>query len=340
MAQKTQNQSTKNTAKQTAGSTQTYLNIAEIKDGVVVLKDGSIRSVLMTSAINFALKSGGEQDAIIYGYQRFLNSLTFPVQILVQSRRLDLDLYIDRLNKRAEEVEMELIKLQILEYAEFIKRLISVTNIMDKRFYVVVPFFPEGTQQLKGISKFFATSAVKKGQEQQANDAFERNKVQLMQRVESIASALGAMGLRAVNLNSEELVELFYSIYNPSTSTKQRLLNVDELTAASIERDYHDTPIAQFGSVSTEPAGSSTPEEPVEPEIPATPTVTGLEFQSTPAPEETPVEAVTPNVETASSEPATATAPTPAPVEPPVPQATTETTPPPVAQTASGGPNG
>lgn len=224
-------------AKAAAASTQAYLNISEFKDGVIVLKDGSLRAVLMTSAINFALKSGGEQDSIIYGYQRFLNSLTFPVQILIQSRQLDLEYYIDKLAKRAETQEVELIKLQILEYSEFIKRLISVTNIMDKRFFLVVPFYPQGTEQLKGFSKLFSTSDTKKLEQKQREDDFVKGKVQLLQRVEAVASGLGSLGLRAVTLNSEELVELFYSIYNPSTSSKQRLLNVDELTAATIQRE-------------------------------------------------------------------------------------------------------
>lgn len=226
----------KEAARNAASSTQAYLNIAEFKDGTIVLKDGSLRAVLMTSAINFALKSGSEQDAIIYGYQRFLNSLTFPVQILIQSRQLDLAYYIEKLNKRADEQDIELIKLQILEYSEFIKRLISVTNIMDKRFYIVVPFHPEGTEQLKGMGKLFATSGAQKQQQVKSEEQFARSRVQLFQRVESIAGGLGAMGLRAATLNSEELAELFYSIYNPSTATKERLVNIDELTAPAINR--------------------------------------------------------------------------------------------------------
>lgn len=238
---------------QAASSTQAYLNIAEIKDGVIVLKDGSLRAVMMTSAINFALKSGSEQDALIFAYQRFLNSLTFPVQILVQSRRLDLDYYIEKLSKKAAEQDIELVKLQILEYTEFIKRLIAVTNIMDKRFYVIVPFYPVGVQASKGLfSKLFATSATKDEVVKKADEKFEESKVQLMQRVESIAGSLGAIGLRAVTLNSEELVELFYSIYNPGTATKQRLANIDELTAASIRS--HASGLAPSASTASAPA--------------------------------------------------------------------------------------
>lgn len=271
---KTKTKEAKQVAKQAAGSTQAYLNISEIKDGVIVLKDGSLRQVLMTSSLNFALKSAAEQDGIIYAYQRFLNSLTHPVQILVQSRRLDLDYYLDKLSKRADEQPIELVKLQILEYTEFIKRLITVTNIMDKRFYVVVPFYPTATQQIKGVSKLFATTGSGKKQSAQSEEDFAKNKVQLKQRVESVASGLGGLGLRAVTLNSEELVELFYSVYNPSTSSKERLINVDELTSPSIERggsdvlpDMADTAPAPTNPVTdtTASAPDTTDSQPTEP---------------------------------------------------------------------------
>ncbi len=220
--------------KQEAASTQAYLNLSEIKDGVIVLKDGSLRAVLMTSAVNFALKSSDEQEAMIYAYQRFLNSLNFPIQILIHSRRLDLDYYLDKLKKRAENQQVELVKLQTLEYGEFISRLISVTNIMDKRFYVVVPYFPPATEPVKGLSKLFATKSQPSGDQAKREASFQSYRGQLLQRVESVASGLGGLGVRAAQLNSEELVELFYSVYNPQTATKQRLINIDELTSATV----------------------------------------------------------------------------------------------------------
>lgn len=287
-------------AKKQAGSTQAYLNISEIKDGVIILKDGSMRQVLMTSSLNFALKSNTEQDGIIFAYQRFLNSLTFPVQILIQSRRLDLDYYLDKLTKRADTQEVELVKLQILEYTEFIRRLISVTNIMDKRFFVVVPFYPTGTEPVKGIAKLLG-GGNKQAAAKKVEEDFEKNKVQLRQRVESVAAGLGGLGLRAVTLNSEELVELFYSIYNPGTSTKERLLNVDELTAASIEKeggvppevladqDVTPQPVAPAEPTPTpaaEPVPTAAPTQAPAPEpAAAPPTPTPQPAQATPAPE-------------------------------------------------------
>lgn len=256
------------TDKKAAASTQAYLNIQEIKDGVVVLKDGSLHVALMASALNFALKSASEQDAIIYAYQRFLNSLTFPVQILVQSRRIDLDYYLEKLRKRADEQKVELVSTQIFEYTEFIKRLISVTNIMDKRFFVIVPFFPAATQQLSSFAKLFSTKNAKKTSGKETEESFKKNKVQLMQRVEAIASALGSIGLRAVALNSEELVELFYNVYNPSTSTKQRPVNVDQLTSATIRRTGSET----TGSDMAAPASSSYTPATDEPPITGEPT--------------------------------------------------------------------
>lgn len=231
--------------KKEAASTQAYLNISEIKDGVVVLKDGSLRVVLMTSAVNFALKSGEEQDAMIYAYQRFVNSLNHPIQILIHSRRLDLDYYLDKLGKRAESQSIELVKLQTLEYAEFIKRLISVTNIMDKRFYVVVPFYPPGVEQVKGIKSFFATKPNAAAETAKRETAFQNYRGQLLQRAEAVASGLGAIGVRAAQLNSEELVELFYSVYNPQTATKQKLVNVDDLTAATVSGKPEAAPDVQ-----------------------------------------------------------------------------------------------
>ncbi|MDP9212050.1 MAG: hypothetical protein M3N59_02125 [bacterium] len=247
--------------KQEAASTQAYLNISEIKDGVVVLKDGSLRAVLMTSAVNFALKSSEEQDAMIYAYQRFLNSLNFPIQILIHSRRLDLDYYLDKLKKRADDQQIELVKLQTIEYGEFISRLISVTNIMDKRFYVVVPYFPPATEPAKGLGKLFATNSQPAKEQAQHEATFQNYRSQLLQRTEAVASGLGALGVRAAQLNSEELVELFYSIYNPQTATKQRLVNVDELTAPTVQGPSH-------GQMPTGPAGQ-TPQSnpaPMEPE--------------------------------------------------------------------------
>lgn len=254
--------------KQEAASTQAYLNISEVKDGVIVLKDGSLRVVLMTSAVNFALKSSEEQDAMIYAYQRFVNSLNHPLQILIHSRRLDLDYYLDKLGKRSESQSIELVKLQTLEYAEFIKRLISVTNIMDKRFYVVVPFYPPGTEQVKGIKSLFATKPSEKEQAAKREAAFQNYRGQLLQRAEAVASGLGAIGVRAAQLNSEELVELFYSVYNPQTATKQKLVNIDDLTAATVSGKTDSQPQApadpQVGGPSTQQAAQvqQPPEQP------------------------------------------------------------------------------
>lgn len=263
---KTNQDQVKKTDQQAAASTQAYLHMSEFKDGVLVMKDGSLRAVLLCSSVNFALKSADEQDGIIYSYQRFLNSLTFPIQILVQSRRLDLEYYLEKLSKKADEQQLELVKLQILEYTEFIKRLISVTNIMDKRFLVVVPLFPEGAEAVKGFAKLFSGGG-KKQENKQLEKHFQESKVQLMQRVEAIASGLSGMGLRAATLNSEELVELFYGVYNPSTSTKQRIDNADQATGAIVrfsgerfqapaDQDVEPAPVGQPAPVA--PAAPST----------------------------------------------------------------------------------
>ena len=126
--------------KQQVGSTQDTLKFAEIRNDTVVLKDGNLRQVLLCSSINFALKSEQEQNAIVYAYQNFLNSLNFPIQILMQSKKLDLSNYLKKLSEKANSQTNELLRSQTLDYIDFIKRLINLANIMDKRFYVVVPF--------------------------------------------------------------------------------------------------------------------------------------------------------------------------------------------------------
>ena len=137
-----------------AASTQLYLNIAEIKDDVLVLKNGGLRAILQTSSVNFNLKSEEEQNAIIYSYQSFLNSLDFPIQIVVQSRKLDVDKYIENVRNMAEKHENPLLKQQTLEYAEYVQKLIEYADIMEKNFYVIVPFDPYRAQKLNIFAKF------------------------------------------------------------------------------------------------------------------------------------------------------------------------------------------
>ena len=214
-------------AKNNGLSTLKYVDIKTIKDGVVVLKNGSLRAVLLVSSINFDLKSSDEQIAIIGAYQNFLNSLDFPIQILVSSRKLNIGPYIEMLKEKAREQRNELLKIQIIEYREFIQNLTEVTNIMSKYFYLVVPFAPvenESDGMLGKISHAFHPEENITEHE----ELFETYKNQLWQRVDHIAAALGGTGLHFTTLNTDELIEMYYGMYNPSEFTQTTIGNIEE----------------------------------------------------------------------------------------------------------------
>ncbi len=210
-------------------TTQKYLPISEIKDDTVVLKDGTIRAAILVSSINFALKSEDEQNAIIQSYTQFLNSFEFPVQIVIQSRQLDIDEYLERLEKMEKEQTNELLKMQTREYHKFISELIELADIMSKRFYVIVPYDPIYKKQAKKftdqVRELFAPSRVislKKSQ-------FEKYRTELSKRIDFIISGLSGMGLKAVALDTQSLIELYYNTYNPETYDQQQLVPIDKL---------------------------------------------------------------------------------------------------------------
>ncbi|MEK7125736.1 MAG: hypothetical protein AAB880_02350 [Patescibacteria group bacterium] len=218
--------------KPTAVSTQQYLDIAEIRDDTVVLKDGSLRAVLLVSSINFALKSEDEQNAIIQGYISFLNSLDFPLQIVIQSRRLAISAYLDSLLVKQKEQTNDLLRTQIAEYRDFISELVSLGEIMAKRFYVVVPYAPEGGAKpgfFKQLGAVFSPARVITLSE----SLFTKYRDHLNGRIEKVTANLGSLGLTAVPLNTQSLVELYYNSYNNELAYAQKLpatekLNIEE----------------------------------------------------------------------------------------------------------------
>jgi hypothetical protein len=192
-------------------STQQFLEIDQIREGVLLLKNHSLRGVIMVSSLNFALKSSDEQEAIIYQFQNFLNSLDFSLEIVIQSRLVNITGYLEKLKELEKNQENELLKIQTGEYRNFIKNLVAGGQILSKTFFVVVPFtlieIP-GLQQQKGVFK--------KNQEQtQTEDQFQRAKGQLWQRMEFVTMGLKRCGLQCVPLNTSELIELFWSLYHP-----------------------------------------------------------------------------------------------------------------------------
>ena len=212
----------------TLPSTQEFLPIKEIKDGVIVLKNGTLRTIIMARGSEFELKSEAEQNGIIYSYQGFINSLTFPIQIVIRSKKLDLNTYLDKLQKKEEEQDNELLRSQTADYIEFIKYLLEVSSIMSKEFYVIVPFNPGGIQSIKKSNPLFGGS--KEQNDEEIDKDFENNKVALLERTDLVVEGLQEVGLRVAQLNTEELIELFYSIYNPEEAQNQPIKNLEDLT--------------------------------------------------------------------------------------------------------------
>lgn len=225
-------------AQQKSASTQRFLPIAEIHNDTVVLKNGGLRAVLQTTSINFNLKSEEEQNALIYGYQSFLNSLEFPIQILIRSKKLDIDDYLSHLQEIKEKQENPLLKEQTAEYQEYIEKLVEYADIMEKKFYVVVPVdAPTGTKIGfidRFLSHIFPDDSISKLKTRQKN--FKDLRKKLTQRVNQVEQALMALNIRTKELNSKELIELFYQSYNPITARQEKL---DHLEKTTIE-DYQE----------------------------------------------------------------------------------------------------
>ena len=204
-------------------TTQDFVPIQEIRDGIVILKDGSMRAIILASSLNFALKSGDEQNAIISQFQNFLNSLDFSVQIFVQSKRLDIRPYIALLEERYKEQMTELMKIQTREYIEFIKTFVENSSIMTKGFFIVIPYMPPTmTASRNPVASFF-----KKGGASNvlANEKFEEYRSQLEQRVGVVEQGLVRCGIRVAELGTEEVVELYYKIFNPGETEKPIQIN-------------------------------------------------------------------------------------------------------------------
>ena len=197
-------------------STQAFLNFDEIREGTIILKDRAIRGVMLVSSTNFALKAQEEQDAIVYQFQTFLNSLDFFIQITIQSRKLNITGYIDRLKELEQTQTNDLLRQQTQEYRKFVETLIAGGSILAKNFFVVVPFTlmetTPGANQ-SGPGTFLKTKPKIAGR--LSDEEFNRMKTQLWQRMEFVALGLRRMGLHVAPLNSEELIELLWTWYHP-----------------------------------------------------------------------------------------------------------------------------
>jgi hypothetical protein len=223
-------------------STQNTLQIAEIRDGIVIMSDGSFRSVVMVKSINFDLMSPQEQEAVEYSFQSFLNSLYFPMQIFIRSQKVDLQPYIEKLDKIRTEHDNMLLALLMEDYISYIDQLAQQTNIMDKKFYIVIPYFPHvDVQKALTSSKNFLSGFIDlfntKEQHVVINEAdLEKAKTELRNRVQAVLSGMLQCGVQGLPLDTQELIELYYDTYNPDTATRQQLKNFNNMNADIITK--------------------------------------------------------------------------------------------------------
>ncbi|MBC7546983.1 hypothetical protein H7171_04535 [Candidatus Saccharibacteria bacterium] len=233
-------------------STQNTLAIAEIRDGIVIMSDGSFRSVVMVKSINFDLMSLQEQEAVEYSYQGFLNSLYFPIQIFIRSQRVDLQPYINKLDKIRTEHDNMLLALLMEDYIGYIDNLSQQTNIMDKKFYVVIPYFPvEDMQKAIAQSKNFISGfaglfKTKENHVVISESDLEKAKNELRNRVQAVLNGLLQSGIQGLPLDTQELIELYYDTYNPDTATRQQLKSFDQMTADIVTKGAGNAPQAHL----------------------------------------------------------------------------------------------
>ena len=221
-------------------SSQNTLQISEVREGMVVMNDGSFRAVVACQSINFDLMSDREREGVEYSYQSFLNSLYFPVQILIRSQRVDIGPYLERLVKMRRDQDNMLLSMLMEDYINFVDQLSQEANIMNKSFFVVVPYYPTGDiSSAVNNSKNLFTGFFKP--QQQTNikidrAAYEKAKDEVQNRISAVTSGLFQMGVRSVQLQTKELASLFYNVYNPDTALRQPLVDFEQVTGTYVKK--------------------------------------------------------------------------------------------------------
>lgn len=198
-------------------NTSDFIDIADIRDTLLILKNGSLRSLVEVSSMNFELKSNDEQVAIIQAFQNFINSIDFPLQIVIRSSKLDINPYLKSLGELMDQQPNELLRIQVTEYTRFVGGLTELANIMSKKFYIVIPFYAVEAPKTKAgvldtVKSLFAPSKFIRSL---SDEELENYKVQINQRVDVVMAGIGGLGLESKLLNREELLNLFYTYYNP-----------------------------------------------------------------------------------------------------------------------------
>jgi type IV secretory pathway VirB4 component len=219
--------------KQEAGNSLDLVDVKEIRGDIVILKDNSLRQIVMVGGVNFVLKSETEQNLMVQAYQNFLNAIDFSLQILVHSRKVNIEGYLQSLAKRKEQEESPLLQNQIQEYEAFIRGFVEKNAIMEKTFLVVVPFYPTAgmqgaAQAASGLVSSFGRKGTRNGgggdkKNAEADRIFRENVAQLNQRTGQVVSGILGIGLEATILANEELIELFYNFYNPQTIEREKM---------------------------------------------------------------------------------------------------------------------
>jgi type IV secretory pathway VirB4 component len=221
-------------------STQSTLQLSEVRDSMVIMIDGSFRAVVACKSINFDLMSDREREGVEYSYQNFLNSLNFPVQILVRSERVDIGPYIEKLIATRRSQDNMLLGVLMDDYINFIDALANEANIMEKSFYIVVPYFPAGdvqnlVEQGKGFfGKLFAKP--KNTITHIDNAAYQKAKEEIKHRVDAVMAGLFQIGVQSVQLDTKALGELYYNYYNPDTAVRQPLGDFEDVAATFVKK--------------------------------------------------------------------------------------------------------
>jgi hypothetical protein len=220
---------------QAKAATQRFLPISEIHDDTVIMKNGGLRALLNVQALNFNLKSETEQRGIISGYEQFLNTVTFPVQVVVRSTKMNIDPYITSLRAIGEKQQNELLREQTFAYASFVEKIVDIAEIMQKRFYVVVPL-DDTPNRSSFFSQIFSWFGIDDSPARALarRRRFDEQQGLLRDRVNIVTSGLHNVGLMTKRLNTQDLIELFYQIYNPQTAQEQRLPQVGHLKEQSM----------------------------------------------------------------------------------------------------------
>jgi hypothetical protein len=227
-------------------TTQNSLLISEIRDGMVIMSDGSFRAVIASKSINFDLMSSREREGVEFSYQNFLNALYFPVQIFVRSQRVDIGPYIDRLATIRRSQDNMLLNVLMDDYINFIDILSQEANIMDKSFFVIIPYFPSGDltnvlQQSKGIfGRLFQKPQT--GPTKIDKVSYEKARDEIKNRVDSVTSGLFQIGVKSVQLNTKELGELYYNMYNPDTAVREPLGDFETVTGTYVQKGQGEAP--------------------------------------------------------------------------------------------------